>query len=391
MIKVPVELLNETLSSMSKVESTLTQSMTVLNKALSDLKLEAASRKIVDTKIIQARTMSSRLSAESNRLSTYVSTCNSRFVEADRREMGSVDKLSSIITNTFSQTRDQITDMFPAFDTYTKLGVVMGGVFSAAGMFGGVLLPWIKDIINPGPKTFVPPIDKPSMEKSIPGHEKIGGRDYETLEPIEIIRSDEWNWGWQNGARNTDGSMNRMLNDSDTLDAIKNASRETGVSVENLMAMAIIESSGNKDIGTNIFGYTGLMQIGRAAAADIGIPYENLVGAENVENNALAGAKYWNINARRLNDDIPRDPLHLFLAHNQGAGGTNQLMHNLDSNPDNPPPITRNQRSNLPASFITEIANSGEQVNQRHFYDYWKGYMTSIQEQVQEQVARHNI
>lgn len=386
MIKVPVERLNETVPRMSKVESTLTQSMTLLDSALSDLKLEAASRRTVDAKINQARTMSARLSAESNRLSLYLSTCSSRFAEADRIESSSIQKIDSAFKS-FSQKSDNHTGLFIGSKFNPALAVAGLGLLSIAGMFGGVLLPWIKDIINPGPRKILPPRDKPSMEKKIPKHKKIESRDYEYLEPIDVVRSDQYEWGWENGVRNTAGGMDRILNDTDTLEAIKNASRETGVSVENLIAMAIIESSGNKGIGTNTFGYTGLMQIGRAAASDIGIPYEDLVGAENVEKNALAGAKYWNINASRLNDDIPRDPLHLFLAHNQGASGTNQLMHNLDSNPDNPPPLNRNQRTNLPASYIAEIENNGEEVNQRHFYDYWKGYMASIQ----EQVAAHNL
>ena len=85
--------------------------------------------------------------------------------------------------------------------------------------------------------------------------------------------------------------------------------------------MSIIESTGNRHVGTNYFGYTGLMQMGRTAAADVGMSYSSLVGSNNVENNAMAGAKYWNVNDKRLDKSVPRDPLHMYLAHQQGAGG----------------------------------------------------------------------
>jgi hypothetical protein len=55
--------------------------------------------------------------------------------------------------------------------------------------------------------------------------------------------------------------------------------------------------------------------MGRDAAKNMGMALGSVTGGENVDNNALAGAKYWNQNAQVLDEDIPRDPRHMYLAH----------------------------------------------------------------------------
>ena len=185
--------------------------------------------------------------------------------------------------------------------------------------------------------------------------------------------------GNTDGLGQAKGGLNNLAGDPQTRSAIEAASKATGQSVDDLTAMAIIESTGNRHVGTNAYGYSGLMQMGRAAAKDVGMSYGSLLGGGNVKNNALAGAKYMNVNAKRLDKGIPQDPLHLYLAHQQGAGGTNALMETLKSNPK--AAATRNQRNNLPGAVLKEL---GGNVTQQDFYDYWKGKMGAIQSSIQD-------
>jgi hypothetical protein len=190
-------------------------------------------------------------------------------------------------------------------------------------------------------------------------------------------RSDAWRTGYRDGMGQAAGGLRNIEQDAATGDALAFASRETGISVDDLTAMAIIESTGNRNVGTNAFGYTGLMQMGSAAATDVGATYESLQGGENVQNNALAGAQYWQLNDRRLNANIPRDPLHMYLAHQQGAGGTNSLMRGLAASPNTL--ANRNQRNNLPGSLRRTL---GRPITRQDFYDYWSGKMTAIQDAI---------
>ena len=147
MIRVPVEMLNEAVTRIIKAETTLAQNTSILNSAWDGLKLEAASRRTVGARISQARSMASRLSAEANRLSSYVSTCNSRFTEADSRETGSIKNINNTFKS-FSQSTNHSTGFYAANASFIKLGGVMGGLISIA-VIGGVLLPWIRERIIP--------------------------------------------------------------------------------------------------------------------------------------------------------------------------------------------------------------------------------------------------
>lgn len=190
-------------------------------------------------------------------------------------------------------------------------------------------------------------------------------------------KSAVWRLGYRDGMAQGKGGLATVQRDLTTLKAINGAAGATGVAADDLTAMSIIESSGNRNVGTNRFGYTGLMQMGRDSASDVGMSYASLQGGANVANNALAGAKYWQINDRRLDEEIPRDPLHMYLAHQQGAGGTNTLMKTLASDPSKA--ATRAQRNNLPPEVRRAI---GGTPSHQDFYDYWSGKMEAIQDAI---------
>jgi hypothetical protein len=195
------------------------------------------------------------------------------------------------------------------------------------------------------------------------------------IPPQYASKSATWKRGYADGLAQGRAGMARIDADEKTLAALAGASKNTGVKQDDLTAMAIIESTGNRAVGTNAFGYTGLMQMGQDAASDLGMSYSKMRGAENVGNNALAGARYWKLNEERLNRNVPKDPLHMYLAHQQGAGGTNALMDTLATNPG--AKATGAQRNNLPGDLKKQL---GKGATQQNFYDYWAGKMQAIQD-----------
>lgn len=177
-------------------------------------------------------------------------------------------------------------------------------------------------------------------------------------------------------AQARDGVQN-IANNPSTMKALQNAATKTGQSFNDLASKAIIESTGDAGVGTNAYGYTGLMQMGRAAASDVGMSYGSLIGSGNVGNNALAGARYMNLNAGRLPAGIPQDGFHLYMAHQQGAGGTAQLMRTLASNPG--AALTPNQANQLDLGRLL-----GRRPTQQDFYDYFKGKYKAAEDAVEK-------
>ena len=188
-------------------------------------------------------------------------------------------------------------------------------------------------------------------------------------------KSAVWKSGYRDGLAQARDGLANIEGDATTRSAIADASTATGVDIDNLTAMAIIESTGNRSIGTNGSGYTGLMQMGSEATREVGMRFSSVKGASNVANNALAGAKYWNLNDERLGEDVPRDPLHMYLAHQQGAGGTTRLHETLQTNPT--AAATGAQKGNLPEALRATL---GKNITQQDFYDYWAGKMQAIQD-----------
>jgi len=83
-IKVPVEMLYEAASRLSKMEATLAQDSNQLVKIWNSLPLESRSKQTMDTKISQVRSLAGRLSSQANSLGNYLNLAGMRFVEADR-------------------------------------------------------------------------------------------------------------------------------------------------------------------------------------------------------------------------------------------------------------------------------------------------------------------
>lgn len=172
--------------------------------------------------------------------------------------------------------------------------------------------------------------------------------------------------GRRAGRPQAQAGVDNIAGNPSTMEALRSAAKQTGRTFNDLASKAIIESTGDAAVGTNPYGYSGLMQMGRAAASDVGMPFGSLVGAGNVGNNALAGARYMNLNAARLPAGIPKDGFHLYLAHQQGAGGTAQLMRTLARNPG--AALTTNQANQLDLGRVL-----GRRPTQQDFYDYFKG------------------
>lgn len=161
-----------------------------------------------------------------------------------------------------------------------------------------------------------------------------------------------------------------MKGDSETKSALENASNATGVKLESLMTMAIVESSGRKNIGTNKYGYTGLMQLGPSAIKDIQkydpkITYEGV--KDDVTMNALGGAIYWQQNQKELTRfGLPTDVLHQYLAHQLEATGLNNMINTIKDNPN--APLTKSQIPNVRPSLVKEKGGI-DKITQQDFYN----------------------
>jgi hypothetical protein len=197
------------------------------------------------------------------------------------------------------------------------------------------------------------------------------------------------------GSKNTKGqytnrnvsktAFQRIMNETELINAFNNANLITGVPVGHLMVFAYIESRGNKNIGTNKFGYTGLMQMGRNAVNDIlnnfkdaatnGISWDNVVS--NPSANVLAGAYYMKLNLKLFGSEIPKDILHTYLAHQQGVDGLKKLLKALKSNPNSP--AQKAHLDNLDEKFINSKGGSA-QITIQDFFNYWSDKVTSITE-----------
>ena len=134
-----------------------------------------------------------------------------------------------------------------------------------------------------------------------------------------------------------------------------------------------IESMGDASAVAPNGLYKGLGQMGRDAWSEANALLKGGVGGfENVMNpgiNFAATKAYMAINARRVKGAPMDNPLHLYLAHQQGAGGLTQIYHAARTGSSVEGKIGKNMQSNLPRS-----AGSATPLN---FYNYWAGAINS--------------
>ena len=181
--------------------------------------------------------------------------------------------------------------------------------------------------------------------------------------------------------------VENIVGDQKTKQAIVAAAQETGVSADQLYAMAIMESGGDRNIDENRPNppYTGLMQMSPDAAGEVGFTnFSSLTGQDNVDQNVLAGAEYMKLNATRIGNLEP-NALNLYLAHQQGATGLLNLHEVLQTNPDSA--VTPNQSNNLGGEegdqYKAILEQTGKNtVSQKDFYEYYQGRMGAIDDAV---------
>jgi hypothetical protein len=178
---------------------------------------------------------------------------------------------------------------------------------------------------------------------------------------------------------NPTGTVAGMMADSATNNALHNAATRTGVDLSTLQIMAMIESTGNRYIGTNRYGYTGLMQMGHQALADVNRANHSHLTMDNLRNdvnaNALAAAEYMRLNEQELQRrNITITPLNVYLSHQLGEEGFRQLLHTLQTNPG--APLTHDQKNNYYGRKKTPT--------QQDFYNYWVNRVNQFQQQTTE-------
>lgn len=181
--------------------------------------------------------------------------------------------------------------------------------------------------------------------------------------------------GQHDGLMQANGAINNFAKQPQTVQAIQDAANATGIDAGLLKSFATIESTGNGMVGTNAFGYTGLMQMGGAAASDVGMSISSMTGNSTsaISNNALGGAKYLSQNFQGFGSNFQHSALNGYLAHQQGPTGFRNLMNTLSNNPSTP--ATRNMLNNFP--HRNQFPNG---LTHQDFYDYWDGKMDAINE-----------
>jgi hypothetical protein len=173
-----------------------------------------------------------------------------------------------------------------------------------------------------------------------------------------------------------DKEVSKMMDNATIKQALEEASVATGINVENLMAMAIIESSGNPN--ANKGSYKGLMQMGVGAVKDIKI-YDKTITWENVQKdvkkNVMAGALYMKKNNKTLtNNNIPTTFLHSYLAHQLGANGFVNMIEKLKNNPD--AKLTPHQKNNIPDQYLDR--KNENTITQKQYYEEWTNKANDI-------------
>ena len=162
----------------------------------------------------------------------------------------------------------------------------------------------------------------------------------------------------------------------EVMTALQNASDKTGVPLQTLVTMALIESSGNPKAHTG--SYYGLMQMGKDAVKEVLKKYPaaklDITSWEKVKTdvtaNALAGAYYVKLNQAALErSKLDVSALHLYLAHQCGTHGLKHLLHNVGIQKEFP--ATKSQLGNMAGSYIKQ-SGGGDKVTQKMFYAYWQ-------------------
>lgn len=128
--------------------------------------------------------------------------------------------------------------------------------------------------------------------------------------------------------------------------------------------------------------YTGLFQLGSQEAKSVGYTHKD--GSEkdvhgssekNIENNAIAGAKF----IKRRNQ---KDAFNIYLAHQQGSTGRKNLIKNVKNNPNEniypnePKTLKSNLYGNFSSKFLGEEKKKSLTYSQ--WYYYWKGRIEGI-------------
>ncbi|RYE53058.1 MAG: hypothetical protein EOP48_15185 [Sphingobacteriales bacterium] len=193
----------------------------------------------------------------------------------------------------------------------------------------------------------------------------------------------------KNRKDDTETNIINMMSDPETVEALKYASAKTGVALADLMTMAIIESHGDKNIGTNKHGYVGLMQLGKPAIDDITPNHPEITMnsiTNDVKMNALAGALYWKRNENSLRKyNIPSNLFNQYMAHQQGARGFSRLLKQLRIDPN--APLTEKQKPNMPGDYFKKHA--GEKVTQQMFYNAWVEKLGRFENKVKAYLLNH--
>src|SRR5262249_17546160 len=153
-----------------------------------------------------------------------------------------------------------------------------------------------------------------------------------------------------------------------------------------LRTVVAVESSANKNVGTNKSGYTGLFQMGKDAVSEVkmsGLAVTMKEVTEDWRSNVAAGVAYLKISERALvNNKLDTSALNIYILHQQGQsanGGLGILKAvNAQDSAFLNRPANRNELNNFPDSLKANFNRWGKPITVQDYYDYWNDYFKTM-------------
>lgn len=158
-------------------------------------------------------------------------------------------------------------------------------------------------------------------------------------------RSEAYKKGYETGYQRGLETAQAMRNNPGVMQALEHGAANSSRSFGDLASFAAVESTGNP---LAVLGqYKGLMQMGPAAAQQVGMSYGSMIGGSQaaMNNNVLGGARYMEDNLRTAKILMDKGalpaghqigPADSYMMHQQGPSGYADMVKTIGQNPNAP-------------------------------------------------------
>lgn len=165
----------------------------------------------------------------------------------------------------------------------------------------------------------------------------------------------------QSSGNQEDSTQKKNLSDSSIGRDLEEAAETYDVPVDFLATMARIESAGDPD-AVSPTGATGIFQFTRGTGKEYGLVGDDFDNRKDARENIMAGAKLAKNNKKALERaGIEPEPYLLYMAHQQGVGGTKAIVEAADKGRE----VSKSIRRNMDL-------NGGKGLSPQEFLDMWQ-------------------